>query len=67
MALLVTYGHQVFTAADSAPARPNEDTLTARFQLILKLRWLTWREFEKESCGIVETSTPKWRQEGEEQ
>ena len=35
VALLVTYGHQVFTAADSAPARPNEDTLTARFQLIL--------------------------------
>ena len=35
VALLVTYGNQVFTAADSAPARPNEDTLTARFQLIL--------------------------------
>jgi hypothetical protein len=35
VALLVAYGHQVFTAADSAPARPNEDTLTARFQLIL--------------------------------
>ena len=35
VALLVTYGHQVFAAADSAPARPDEDTSTARFQLIL--------------------------------
>jgi hypothetical protein len=35
VALLISYGHQVFSATDGAPARPDEDTLTARFQLIL--------------------------------
>ena len=35
VALLISYGHQVFSAAAGAPARPDEDTLIARFQLIL--------------------------------
>lgn len=34
-ALIVSYGHQVFSAADGAAARPDEDTMVARFQLIL--------------------------------
>lgn len=35
MALLISYGHQVFTAASGAPDRPNEDTLVARLQVVL--------------------------------
>jgi len=35
MAILVSYGHQIFTAADEASARPNEDTVIARFQVLL--------------------------------
>ncbi len=35
MAVLVSYGHQIFTAAAGASARPNEDTVIARFQVIL--------------------------------
>ena len=35
MAVLVSYGHQIFTAAAGASARPNEDTVIARFQVLL--------------------------------
>jgi phosphate-selective porin OprO and OprP len=35
MAVLVSYGHQIFTAAAGASARPNEDTVIARFQVVL--------------------------------
>jgi phosphate-selective porin OprO/OprP len=35
VAVLVSYGHQRFRAAGDAPARPDEDTLVARFQLVL--------------------------------
>jgi hypothetical protein len=35
VALLVSYGHQIFRAAAGSQPRPNEDTLIARFQLVL--------------------------------
>jgi len=35
LAVLVSYGHQVFTAAAPAANRPNEDTLVVRVQAVL--------------------------------
>jgi hypothetical protein len=35
LAVLVSYGHQVFTAAGGASDRPNEDTLVTRVQVVL--------------------------------
>jgi hypothetical protein len=35
MAVLISYGHQIFSAAGGAPARPNEETLVARLQVVL--------------------------------
>jgi hypothetical protein len=35
MAVLISYGHQIFAAAAGAAPRPNEDTLIARFQVVL--------------------------------
>ncbi len=35
MAVLISYGHQIFSAAGGAPARPNEDTLVSRIQVVL--------------------------------
>jgi len=35
MAVLISYGHQIFTAVGGAPAGPNEDTLVARLQVVL--------------------------------
>ncbi len=35
LAILVSYGHQTFTAAGAAPNRPNEDTLIVRAQAVL--------------------------------
>ena len=35
VAVLTSYGHQIFRAADGGVARPDEDTFVARFQLVL--------------------------------
>ena len=35
VAILISYGHQVFTAANGAADRPNEDTLIVRAQVVL--------------------------------
>lgn len=35
VAFLISYGHQVFTAAEGALNRPNEDTLVVRAQVVL--------------------------------
>jgi len=35
VAILISYGHQIFTAAGGAPNRPNEDTLVVRAQVVL--------------------------------
>jgi phosphate-selective porin OprO/OprP len=35
LAIIVSYGHQTFTAAGAAPNRPNEDTLIVRAQAVL--------------------------------
>jgi len=35
VALLISYGHQVFGAASGGLTRPNEETLVTRLQLVL--------------------------------
>jgi hypothetical protein len=35
VAVLISYGHQIFTAFGGAPNRPNEDTLIVRAQIVL--------------------------------
>jgi len=35
VALLISYGHQMFDAAAGATPRPDEETMIVRFQLIL--------------------------------
>jgi len=35
VALLISYGHQIFSAAGTVPARPDENTVITRLQLVL--------------------------------